>query len=252
MSITIVIPTYNSVDYLKTCLKSIFKQTLKPDEILIIDDCSTDNTWEYLEDLAKNHSEIKIHTNKENMGIGYTRGKGIDLARSEYIGFISADDGLERKFCEVMLKYNIKYSDSLLYSDYFRCNEELIPTGIYRAPSFRDQEELEKYCIVEARKHNMFICYNLFGPSKIWKKCNFNPNKRMVEDLEHLLRALVVHHIKFTHVPFPLFKYRIHKKSTTSQKYWDCIKENRKTFKEINTLVNKRILWDQIFKGKKL
>jgi len=252
MTITIVVPTYNSVEFLGTSLKSIFKQTLKPDEILVINDASQDNTINLVESLQKDHPEIRLHNNKQNMGIGYSRGKGVELASSDHIGFISADDALERKFCEIMSKYQLRSPNSILYSDYFRCNQDLIPVGIYRSMSFRSQEELEKRCVLEARRHNMFICYNLFGPTKLWRQCNFDPNKRVVEDLEHLLRALLIHHINFSHVPFPLFKYRVHGKSVTGSKYWHCVNENRKTFNKINSLVGKRVVWDQLFKGKKL
>lgn len=92
---TVVVPVYNVEKYVKQCIESIIKQTFKNFELLIIDDCSTDNSMEIAEKISANDSRIKILYNDRNRGVGYTRNRGIDLAKGKYIMFTDSDDWIE-------------------------------------------------------------------------------------------------------------------------------------------------------------
>jgi len=242
LSVSICIPAYNEEKYIADTIKSVLSQTIKPNEIIVVDDASTDKTSQIVRKYP-----IRYYRNIRNMGIGYTRTKCVELVNSDYIGFISGDDMLIPEFIETMLKYSKKYSNTIFYSDYYRCNEEGIPTSIYKCRRVPDDHFLD-ICIHLARRHDMFVCYNLFGPTKLFKQCNFDPNTKYGEDLEHLMRALLVYKIKFKLVPKPLFKYRVHKSANTETHYWDVIRTNRKNFDKINKILNKKVLWDNIFK----
>ena len=107
ISISVIIPCYNSESTISKCLESIFFQTELPDEIIIIDDYSNDKTLSEIE-LSKEKSPIKIKTlkNDENKGPGYCRNKGWEAAESAYIAFLDSDD--------IWVKDKIKIQKKLL------------------------------------------------------------------------------------------------------------------------------------------
>lgn len=91
IKISIIIPIYNCLEYLKNCIASVKKQTISPKEVICIDDGSTDGSYEYLKDLSKNDLEILV-IQQENQGAGIARNKGLAVARGDYIAFLDADD----------------------------------------------------------------------------------------------------------------------------------------------------------------
>ena len=88
--VTVVIPAYNSQKYINETIESILNQTFSDFELLIINDCSTDNTLKILN--SYKNEKIKIYSNEKNMGITPTRNRGFDLAKGEYITFMDHDD----------------------------------------------------------------------------------------------------------------------------------------------------------------
>lgn len=93
--ISIIIPAYNRVSSLQKCIESILPQQYEGLEIIIIDDCSTDATKQYMQGL-KQYAFIKTIYNKENRGVNYTRNRGIEAATQKFILFLDSDDGLIR------------------------------------------------------------------------------------------------------------------------------------------------------------
>lgn len=104
ITISVIIPVFNTGKYLEKCICSILNQTLKNIEIICVNDCSTDNSLEILQNLAKKDSRIKIIDLKENKGVSNARNTGIDLAQGEYIYLIDSDDWLDENYLEAMLK----------------------------------------------------------------------------------------------------------------------------------------------------
>jgi len=87
---SIIIPTYNSEKYIENCLGKILKQTYKNIEIIVVDDCSTDDTVKVLE----KYENIKIYKTKENSRQGAARNIGLEHVKGDYILFIDSDDSL--------------------------------------------------------------------------------------------------------------------------------------------------------------
>ena len=90
--ISIIIPVYNTEDYLHVCLNSILKQSYGDFEIICVDDASTDSSLEILEYFTKKDSRIKILKNDSNRGQGFSRNRGLDVAEGKYIFFLDSDD----------------------------------------------------------------------------------------------------------------------------------------------------------------
>jgi len=237
--VSIIIPAYNAEKYLEEAIKSCLDQTVRPYEIIVINDGSTDRTEEIA--LSYLPAGVVYAFNSENRGIGYTRAKGVKIAKGDYIGFCSADDKLNPNFIEAMLSYAKSYPNSILYSDYELIDENGNKVGEARSPDFENYSEFVNACIETAKNHRMFVTYNIFAPTKLLRANNFDENYRMNEDLEHLLRCLLVKKIRFVHVPFLLFKYRIHRGMMTQKKRDEIIKNNLKTFRKINMLLKQNI-----------
>jgi len=98
--VSVIVPVYNAKDYLRRCLDSIINQTLKNIEIICIDDCSTDNSLDILNEYAKQDLRIKIIHQNTNGGESKARNTGIDYATGEYLAFVDNDDTIDDDFYE--------------------------------------------------------------------------------------------------------------------------------------------------------
>jgi len=102
--ISVIVPVYNTEEYIEKCINSITGQTYKNLEIIVVNDGSTDNSLNILKSLQSKDSRIRI-INQENKGVSAARNTGLDNATGEYIAFVDSDDYLERNMYEKMLKY---------------------------------------------------------------------------------------------------------------------------------------------------
>lgn len=98
-----IIPIYNTGKYLPKCLDSILNQTFNQIEILCIDDGSTDNSLQILEEYSNKDSRIKIFSNNHN-GAGAARNTGLDNAKGKYISFIDSDDWIDSNTYQELYK----------------------------------------------------------------------------------------------------------------------------------------------------
>lgn len=101
--ISIVIPNYNTAQFLPRCLDSLIKQTLSNLEIICIDNNSTDNSLEILNQYAKKDNRIKV-LSETTPGAAVARNLGLDNATGKYIMFCDSDDWYELNMCEIMYK----------------------------------------------------------------------------------------------------------------------------------------------------
>jgi len=121
ISVSVIVPVYNVAPYLARCLDSLVGQTLKDIEIICIDDKSTDNSLEILQEYAKKDSRIKIIAQKHNGGVAAARNAGIDMATGEYLGFVDSDDYVDTDFYEKLYETAKKNN-----ADMARGNLELV------------------------------------------------------------------------------------------------------------------------------
>ena len=90
--VSVITPIYNAEKYLRSTLESVFYQTYKNIEIVLVDDCSTDNSKSIIEELMDIHSEIIYYCQPKNMGAGAARNKALELATGQYVAFLDSDD----------------------------------------------------------------------------------------------------------------------------------------------------------------
>lgn len=102
--ISIIVPIYNVQEYIGECLTSLTQQTLHEIEIVLVDDCGTDNSITIAKTFAQRDSRIKIIHHPENHGLSAARNTGIQNSSAPFIMFVDSDDWVELDFCECMLK----------------------------------------------------------------------------------------------------------------------------------------------------
>jgi hypothetical protein len=156
--VSIITPLYNSEAFISQTIHSVLKQSYPNWELLLIDDCSTDNTRTIAERFTNKHNNIILLKNKVNAGAAVSRNKGIAEAKGDYIAFLDADDlwkpeklekqlaFMETENCEVCfssyeqmdetgrpLNKLIKALPILTYKKYLKSNYIGNLTGIYNA-----------------------------------------------------------------------------------------------------------------------
>ncbi|EOU2074247.1 glycosyltransferase, partial [Clostridium perfringens] len=99
IKVSVIVPIYNSGEYLDECLNSIIKQSLKEIEIILINDGSKDNSFNICKKF-KNEDDRIILIDQENSGVAVSRNKGVRISKGEYIIFVDSDDYLEEKMIE--------------------------------------------------------------------------------------------------------------------------------------------------------
>lgn len=116
-SISVIIPVYNVEKYLSKCLDSIINQTFNDIEIICVDDCSTDNSLQILNDYANKDSRIKVIRLDKNRRQGGARNAGLDVATGKYITFIDSDDYVDSNYCEILYNNMIENDVDLVIAN---------------------------------------------------------------------------------------------------------------------------------------
>lgn len=119
--VSVLVPVYNTSEYLRKCLDSLVNQTLKEIEIICVNDGSTDNSLEILEEYKAKDSRVVI-VNKKNGGLPSARNAGIDNAKGEYLGFVDSDDYVELTMFETLYKAAKKRNSEVVV-----CGSEIFP-----------------------------------------------------------------------------------------------------------------------------
>lgn len=121
IKISIVIPVYNTAKYLSRCIKSVVEQELKNYEIIIVDDCSTDDSYQMLKDLKNQFSHIKLFQNEKNMGCGFSKNVGLRHCTGKYMCFVDSDDWIKKGSLKKLLELAEETKcDAIYYGEEFR------------------------------------------------------------------------------------------------------------------------------------
>lgn len=120
---SIIIPMYNSEKFIDRAIQSLLNQTYKNFEIILVNDCSTDQTLLVCEKYIK--SNIKLLDLDKNLGVSNARNIGLQNAKGEYVLFLDSDDWLDRNTL-YLLNENIKNSDMLVYGVVYNRNDKQV------------------------------------------------------------------------------------------------------------------------------
>ena len=183
--ISIVVPCYNVEKYIDKCLESLVNQTYKNIEIIVVNDCSTDNTYNKLVEWKEKDERIKLINNEKNSGLSFSRNTGIKNATGKYIGFIDSDDYVNSVFYEDLMNAIERENASLAICDvkvvYESTNNEIL------SKCYNDDE----FCLINVINSGLAAsaCNKLFEKELI-SKYEFEVGK-VNEDIAVVIPALV-------------------------------------------------------------
>jgi len=211
-AISVIMPVYNAEAYLHEAIESILNQTFADFEFIIIDDCSTDESYEIIKKYAKLDRRIVVLRNYENLKLSKTLNKAIKISKGKYVARMDADD--------------ISMPDRLKKQfDYMENNSEIgISGGTMQIIDFEGKVTgKRKYHMKDKDIRKNIFRYSPFShPLIIIRKAVlskagfYNQDYNPAEDYEFYFR--VGKYAKFGNLEDFLLKYRVHKNSMTISK----------------------------------
>lgn len=220
--VSVVTPVYNAALFLEQTIQSVLNQTYPHWELILVDDGSTDASFEIAEAFSKKDSRIKSFQLKENQGAGVSRNFGIREAIGTYIAFLDADDLWTPEKLQKQLDFMIKNNCKICYSSYQLMNENgsLQPKIVEALPQLNFKKLLKSNYI-----GNLTGIYNAAVLGKIYA-----PLMRKRQDWALWLSALNVEN-KAMGIQEPLAFYRVRKNSISQQKM-SLLKYNYAVYRE--------------------
>ena len=190
--ISVIIPAYNSEKYLERCLDSVLNQTYKDLQIIVVDDGSTDNSGQILDDYAMKDSRVEV-IHIENGGVSNARNTGIERAKGEYIAFVDSDDAIKENMYEELLQVIENTNVDIVSSDLLM-DDKLVKHNI-EADRIYQKEDIEKEILHLFTKNNsiaLMAFYNKLIRAKVLKDNNvrFYVGFSYQEDLMFMINVL--------------------------------------------------------------
>lgn len=221
-----LVSNYNKEETISKCIECIISQTYKNFELVIVDDCSSDNSVKIINKFKKENSKIRFFKNRKNEGIGFCRNKLLRRAKGEYIIFVDSDDFIEKNMLE---KLNYPVS---LGSDLIRF-QNMVEPGTPDQAVIEEKQDKFRFCCFERNeqlKENVIVewCTNPYcANALLWSYCiNRNlffknkiyfPNIRFHEDFA-VMPLLVSYSDSLYVIDDILYHYLQYDKSVTKLK----------------------------------
>ena len=210
--VSILIPSYNSGEYIESTLESISNQTYTNLEILVMDDCSTDRTMEIAQRIQEDDKRIRIIRNERNLGITGNMNKGISLCNGKYVAILDGDDWAYPYRIEKQVEAMESNKKVVLCSGYMDiCDEDL------------NIQNRRKYPLTDKEIRRAIVRYDpISHPSSMWRrdallKTNlYSENFPICRDYDLIVR--ISEFGEYINVPESLIKYRVRESSETGKR----------------------------------
>lgn len=121
--ISVIVPVYNVAPYVEACLNNIISQSYKNLEILVVDDASTDGSYDICKKFAVVDSRIKFMQHNENLGLSAARNTALEVAKGDYIVFVDSDDTIDKNMYSTMYSAVLKTEADIILCGY-HCIDE--------------------------------------------------------------------------------------------------------------------------------
>lgn len=124
-AVSVIIPVYNVEKYLRLCLDSVINQTFKNIEIIIVNDCSPDNSAAIIEEYRKKDDRFVLISLEKNLGLGEARNEGIKIAKGKYIVFIDSDDWVKENYIEILYKNIEQHGCDFVSANFYAYDDKI-------------------------------------------------------------------------------------------------------------------------------
>lgn len=225
--LSIIIPCYNSFNLMDRCLKSLENQDFKDFEVIIVDDCSEDTSYEDLINFQiKSQLNVKVYKAVVNSGPGPTRNLGIDNCQGEYITFLDSDDWVEPDWLmQITQILNQDRAIDCVFFDYY----------MQHGSSNKQRRMVENFDEGYISKHDALLFANSSTWGKFYKaqiimKHNIRfPNIRRNEDMP-FNKIAIANCEKYYYCKKPFYHYVIHDDSIMHNAQFDTEKNAIEAF----------------------
>lgn len=209
ISVSVLMPAYNAERYLADSIESILNQTFKNFELIVIDDCSRDNTKEILQKYSKKDKRINAVYNEKNLDIAENRNKALKLAKGRYIAWQDADDiSLPNRLMhqKEYLDKNPRVGIVGGYLDFFSDTSEYVSTRKYCEKDSEIRKKIFRYApVAQPAAMIRMECFKKVG--------KFNKNVPVAEDLDMNFR--IGEYYEFANLQESVIRYRVNYNSST-------------------------------------
>jgi len=203
--ISIIVPTFNRVEYLPICINSLLSQYYQNWEAIICNDAGED--VEYIVN-SYNDSRLKYISNIQNVGLGQTRNNALKIAQGDYICYCDQDDGLYPHFLQSMLYEIQNCNHRLIYGDVIRKIQQKDNNGKYQI-IHQDLPYSIEYSYDLLRVQNITPVTGIFHAREIIDEIgNFDRELKRYEDWDFLIRVSMKYDFKHIAIPISWFTWR--------------------------------------------
>lgn len=217
--ISVIVPIYNSENYLNRCIDSILKQSFKDFEIILVNDGSTDNSCNICSNYALYDSRIRL-INQINQGVSYARNKGLNNASGTYVIHVDSDDFIEENMLADMYNMTENGKIDIVISDYFVDYQD--KSKIVHQDNYEKTEDVIRG-ILSGKIHgsvcNKLIRREIYANNNIQFNTSLTLCEDMLFNIEYLLHASSV---KFTNKAYLHYVQR----NDSAVHVWDDTKFN--------------------------
>lgn len=159
--ISVVVPLYNYQNYIKDCIKSVLNQTYCNFELIIVDDCSKDDSYARAKKFEKKDARVKVIRLEKNRGYSAAKNEGIVISKGEYIATLDADDMMTKISIKSRLKVAKKQNVPFVYADALKVYNNISLKECYRL----DIEQIKRHRIPTAAYETSLDLYNIHAQS---------------------------------------------------------------------------------------
>ncbi len=203
--ISIVLPVYNGEKFLAQSIESCLDQTYSNLELIIVNDCSTDNSLQISRDFAEKDKRVKIVTNDQNKKLPASLNIGHEISKGDLITWTSDDNYFEPQALEILSAELEKTKADIVYCDFKVVKEQ--------GSNIKEIKLNPKSCILFGNKIGVCFLYKIDVYSR---NKGYDETLHTVEDYDFWLRASV--HSNFHHLKESLYNYRNHEDSLSSKR----------------------------------
>lgn len=231
--ISVITPAYNSERFIGETISSVLQQTYTNWEMIIVDDCSTDDTREIVKEYQSKDQRIKLFTLEENSGSAVARNKAMDEAAGKYIAFLDSDDRWLPEKLEKQLQFMQEKDIAFSYTTYVRMQEDGTRTkAISNTPASVNYDDLMKRCVIGCL--TVMLDMEKIGDMRM---VNIRTRQDYVFWLHITKRGFLAYGL-----PEILAEYRLVGNSISSNK-WQAAKRNWYVFREIEKQSLPKSIW---------
>lgn len=218
--ISVVVTCYNHENYIEQCLRSIFNQTYRNIELIVLDDGSTDSSSEVIQEVLKESPFVTIFESHENIGVVRTRNKGLNLLNGDYFLFVDSDDFLDDRYVEELYDCANNHQADIVYCDLYNFEKD---ETYLKAQEFDLHNLLESNYISNCSLVKKTILKGIYYDEKL--------SGKKLEDYDFFLNLIINNGAKAVYQPNTKLNYRVFEKDSISKR--DSVRYHYEIYLEV-------------------